>query len=84
MTETPNNNKKSVAVIAEIFGGWFGFLGIGHFIMGNWGLGLALLIGWWVAIIITLGVLLGTFGASFICAAPIWFVVPIVSGFSIR
>lgn len=84
MSQTPSNNNKTVAVLAEIFGGWFGFLGIGHFIMGNSGLGIALLLGWWVAIAVMLGIALGTLGGGLLCVIPLWFLVPVVSGFSIR
>ncbi len=83
MTQS-STNTKTLATMIEILGGWAGFLGVGHFIMGNWLLGLVLLVGWWIALIVLIGILIGTFGSGFICVAPIWFLVPIVSGFSIR
>lgn len=77
------SSKKPVAIIAEVVAGWFGFLGVGHFIIGNNALGLLLLIGWWAAIIVFIGVGLGTLGGALICILPVWFVVPIISALTI-
>jgi hypothetical protein len=77
------SSNKPVAIIAEVVAGWFGFLGVGHLIIGNVALGLLLLIGWWAAIIVFIGVGLGTLGVALICILPVWFVVPIISALTI-
>jgi len=46
---SPNNeNTDTIALVLEIVLGFFGFLGIGHIYTGRLGLGIGLLIGWWV------------------------------------
>lgn len=38
----------NLVMVVEILAGFFGFLGIGHMLAGEIGMGLMLLIGWWV------------------------------------
>jgi hypothetical protein len=77
------NPNKTTALIVEILAGMFGFLGIGWIIAGKTGLGIGLLIGYWVflAIYVVILTLLATvtlgFGYLGLCCLPI---VPIASG----
>jgi len=79
--QTPSN--RGLAVAVEIGAGIFGFLGIGWMIAGKLGLGIGLLIGWWIAIAIYAIILTllspFTLGLSFfgLCLLP---VVPVISG----
>ena len=78
-----SSERKPIAIIAEVLAGWVGFLGVGHFIIGNSRVGLALLLGWWAAIIIGAGITLGSLGGALICLGPAWFIVPIISAVTI-
>jgi hypothetical protein len=77
----PSN--RGLAVAVEIGAGIFGFLGIGWMIAGKLGLGIGLLVGWWILIalyVLILTVLAPfTVGLSFfgLCLLP---VVPVISG----
>lgn len=82
--QTPSQgSNKSLAIVAEAVAGWFGFLGVGHFILGNRDTGFKLLIGWWIGVIIMLAAAIGTVGAGLACIGPIWFVVPILSAIAL-
>lgn len=80
-TQEPSNRVLAVAV--EIAAGIFGFLGIGWMIAGKLGLGIGLLVGYWIFIAIYAVILtaLSPFTAGFsffgLCCLP---VVPVVSG----
>ena len=69
--------------MAEAVAGWFGFLGVGHLMMGDSKTGMTMMIGWWIAIVVMLGAALGTLGSGLICIVPVWFVVPIISAFAL-
>lgn len=78
----PSN--RTTAVIIEIAAGIFFFLGIGWMIAGKLGLGISLLVGYWIFIAIYAVILTAlspfTMGLSFlgICLLPI---VPVISGY---
>jgi energy-coupling factor transporter transmembrane protein EcfT len=44
---------------------------------------MTMMIGWWIAVVVMLGAALGTLGSGLICIVPVWFVVPIISAFTL-
>jgi hypothetical protein len=72
---------RTLKIMAELFGGWFGFLGVGHLLMGDVATGIVLMLGWWFAILVFIGAAIGTLGTALFCIVPIWFIIPIVSAF---
>ena len=75
-TQTAGNT----AMILEIVFGLFAQLGIGHVYTGRIGLGIGLLIGWWVYIAIATLITTATVGFAGCIFAPIGIIVPIISG----
>jgi TM2 domain-containing membrane protein YozV len=73
----------SVAVVLEALGGWVGFLGVGHLVSGQIVTGLILMVLWWMVGLLLFFVVLGSLGAGLGCAAPIWFVVPVLSALAL-
>lgn len=79
--QTPSN--RGLAVVAEIAAGIFGFLGIGWMISGRIGLGIGLLIGYWIFIavyaitLVALSTLTGGISFFGFCCMPIF---PVLSG----
>jgi hypothetical protein len=76
----PKSGIKIVAGIVEIIAGWFGFLGVGHYMLGDSNGGKKKMGQWAIAIIVALVISIVSGGAAFALALPIWFAVPIVSG----
>ena len=73
-----------MALVIEIVGGLLGFMGIGHMLTGRLVPGIALLVGWWVAIalssIVILPLVLLTCGLG-ACLLPfLWAGPPILFG----
>jgi hypothetical protein len=84
----PNPN---VALILEILPGLLGFLGIGWMYIGRVGIGILLLIGWWIILgsVAFVGLISGvlTGGLATLCLClwvPAQFIIPIVSGLMVR
>lgn len=75
-TQTAGNT----AMILEIVFGLFGQLGIGHVYTGRLGLGIGLLLGWWVYIAIAATITTATVGFAGCIFVPIGIIVPIISG----
>jgi hypothetical protein len=75
-TQTAGNT----AMILEIVFGLFAQLGIGHVYTGRIGLGIGLLLGWWVYIAIAATITTATVGFAGCIFAPIGIIVPIISG----
>jgi len=75
-TQTAGNT----AMILEIVFGLFAQLGIGHVYTGRIGLGIGLLIGWWVYIAVATFITTATVGFAACIFAPIGIIVPIISG----
>lgn len=81
------STNRTTAVVVEIVAGVFGFLGIGWMISGKLGLGIGLLIGYWIFIAIYALILTAlspfTVGLSFfgLCLLPI---VPAISGYMLN
>ena len=78
----------TMALAIEIVGGLLGFMGIGHMLSGRLVPGIALLVGWWVAIalswIVILPLVLLTCGLG-ACLLPfLWAGPPILSGLWLR
>jgi hypothetical protein len=78
----------TLALVIEIAGGLLGFMGIGHMLTGRLVPGIALLVGWWVAIglswIVILPLVLLTCGLG-ACLLPfLWAGPPILSGLWLR
>ena len=75
-TQTAGNT----TMILEIVFGLFAQLGIGHVYTGRIGLGIGLLIGWWVYIAVATFITTATVGFAACIFAPIGIIVPIISG----
>lgn len=56
--------------------GWLGFLGIGYLVQGRIGLGIGMLIGWWIAFWLLLAASSLTFGLFTILMICVWLSVP--------
>jgi len=88
-----SGNTRLFAAIIEVLLGWMGFLGVGHIILGfseqrrsSIKLGVALLLGWWVLGLLSAGCAIFTLGLGMLCllpAAPIYLLIPVLSGFAI-
>jgi hypothetical protein len=72
-----------MAVVLEALLGWAGFLGVGYIVRGHILAGLALMITWWITLLVLffLGVL--SFGSGLACLGPIWFAVPLLSALAL-
>ena len=70
----------TTALWIEIIFGLFSLLGLGHIYSGRIPLGLALLVGWWVFIVLAAGISSITAGLAACLFVPLYFVVPIISG----
>lgn len=70
----------TTALILEIVFGLFSLFGIGHVYSGRLGLGLALMVGWWVYIAAAGFISALTGGLAGCLAIPIYLAAPIVSG----
>ena len=70
----------TTSMVLEIVFGLFSLLGIGHVYAGRVGLGLALMLGWWLYLLIAAGVSTITAGIAACLFVPIFLVVPIISG----
>ncbi|HAY83823.1 MAG TPA: hypothetical protein DCY42_02555 [Chloroflexi bacterium] len=75
-TQTAGNT----AMILEIVFGLFGQLGIGHVYTGRLGLGIGLLLGWWIYIAVATTITTATVGFAGCIFVPIGIIVPIISG----
>jgi hypothetical protein len=74
----------NIALVLEIIFGYFGLLGIGHVYTGRLGLGIALLIGWWIYAGVAGLITTITFGLALCLFVPIGLAVPIFSGIQAR
>jgi hypothetical protein len=70
----------TTALILEIVFGLFSLFGIGHVYSGRLGLGLALMVGWWVYLALAGFISTITGGIAGCLAIPIYLAAPIVSG----
>lgn len=70
----------TTALILEIVFGLFSLFGIGHVYSGRLGLGLALMVGWWVYIAAAGFISALTGGLAGCLAVPIYIAAPIISG----
>jgi hypothetical protein len=70
----------TTALILEIVFGLFSLFGIGHVYSGRLGLGLALMVGWWVYIAAAGFISTLTGGLAGCLAVPIYIAAPIFSG----
>lgn len=76
--ETEGQKRARQAAVAELLG-WFGFLGVGWLLAHRTGVGIALLIGWWVVMAAMAVLTLFTVGISLCIWGPLHITVPIVS-----
>lgn len=83
-TSSGDKNKETLVLIAEIVGGYFGVLGIGHFISGRVGWGIGALLGWWLILVPTLAAVVATGGLCALVGIPLYFGIPIASGIMAR
>ena len=74
----------TTAMWLEIIFGIFSLLGIGHVYSGRTALGIAMMIGWWVYIAVATFISLITLGFGACLFAPLYLVVPIISGVQAR
>ena len=70
----------TTSLVLEIVFGIFSLLGVGHVYTGRIGLGLALMVGWWVFLGIAAAISSLTAGLAACLFVPVYFVVPVVSG----
>ena len=56
--------------------GWFGFLGIGYMLQRRYGVGVTMLIGWWILFWMLLAIGFFSFGLGHLLMLCVWFVVP--------
>ncbi len=70
----------TTALILEIVFGLFSLFGIGHVYSGRLGLGLALMVGWWIYIALAGFISTLTGGLAGCLAVPIYLAAPIFSG----
>ena len=79
-----NNNKALIAVLLELFGGYFGLLGLGWMYGGDILRGVLLLVGYLIFLSIAgtlTGFTLGLLGLIFV---PLYIIAPIVSAFKVH
>ncbi len=70
----------TTSLILEIIFGFFSLLGIGHVYSGRMGLGIGLMVGWWIYMVVA-GLLSSVTGGLAACLfLPIYIAVPIISG----
>ncbi len=74
-------SKANTAMLIEIVGGLFGFLGLGNIYVGRTSTGIVLLIGWWVFIAIEVLLMFVLVG---FCLLPLNLIAPIFSGLRVR
>ena len=74
----------TTALWLEIIFGLFSLLGVGHIYTGRIGLGIILMIGWWLFIALSVFISTATLGISACLCIPLYFVVPIISGIQAR
>lgn len=71
-----------LAAIIEFAAGWFGFLGIGHMIGGEFGTGCMTMIGFWVYLMIAVFVVAVTGGLGIFVCGPLTILIILASAFS--
>ena len=74
----------TTALWLEIIFGLFSLLGIGHVYTGRIGLGIILMIGWWLFIALGVFISMVTLGIAACLFVPLYFAVPIISGIQAR
>jgi len=79
-----DENTPTVAMILEIVLGFFGFLGVGHIFTGRLGLGIGLMIGWWVYTAVAFGVTAVTGGFAACLFLPLNIGLLVFSGIKAR
>jgi hypothetical protein len=70
----------TTSLVLEIVFGFFSLLGVGHVYTGRIGLGLALMVGWWIFLGVAATISSLTAGLAACLFVPIYFVVPVISG----
>src|SRR5215510_7859831 len=74
----------TTALLLEMIFGFFGLLGMGHIYSGRTALGIALMIGWWVYIGISIFVSWTIFGLFLLICGSFGLGLPIISGIQAR
>lgn len=74
----------TTALWLEIIFGFFSLLGIGHVYTGRIGLGIILMVGWWMFIAIAGFISTITLGIAACLFVPLYIAVPIISGIQAR
>jgi len=70
----------TTSLVLEIIFGLFSLLGIGHVYSGRLGLGIALMLAWWVYLFVAGFISSLTAGLAACLFVPLYFAVPIISG----
>ena len=83
-TQPQSTTDPNLVLVVELIGGFFGFLGIGHMLAGEVGLGIMLLIGWWIYSAFVWIVVLLTLGLAGCVFGPINLVAVIFSALMAR
>ncbi len=73
-----------IALALETVFGWFAILGVGHAYAGRLARAIVLLVVWWLVLGFLTLLSTVTFGALACIAAPVWVVVPVISGLLAR
>ena len=84
MNNAKSDSSDTIAMVIEIAGGMFGFLGLGWIYAKNLPLGIGLFVGWFVVLVIEILILLGTFGMAGCFIVPFNIIVSIISGIKVR
>lgn len=69
----------TTGLLLELIPGFFGFMGIGYLWSGMTGIGIALLLGYWVVVFFEIIFIIFTLGLLALCLWPINIVAPVVS-----
>lgn len=70
----------TTSLILEILFGFFSLLGVGHVYTGRIGLGVALMVGWWIYLLFAAAISSLTAGFGACLFVPIYIATPIISG----
>ncbi len=77
-----NSMTGCLVALVEFVAGWFGFLGIGHMITGNFGMGCMTMIGFWIYLVVSFVVIAVTGGLGLVVCGPLTFIILVGSAFS--
>ena len=74
----------TIALVLEIVFALFGVMGVGNIYAKRVGLGIGLMIAWWVFLGVATAIIMATLGIAAVCLGPIGLAGPIISGIMVR